>query len=170
MNDTANASVAETLRQLDDAWAALQAFIASVTPEQMTDLTDDAGWTVKDHLIHIVVWQDGILALLDHESRRDRMGLDEVTWRNRDFDAMNAVIQHQHRARSLDDVLSTLERTHQAFRARIAAMSDADLLRPYADFQAGSDNQDPILGWLQADGAEHYLEHIPWMQAITRSA
>ena len=127
-------TVSEFLHHLDDAWAELQAFIASLTPEQITVPTDAAGWTVKGHLMHLVVWEDGINALLEQENRRERMSVDEDLWASRDFDAINAAIQQQHHQRTLNDVLATLQRTHITFRRYVAGMSDADLHRPYSDF------------------------------------
>ncbi len=109
-------TVSEFLHHLDDAWAELQAFIASLTPEQITVPTDAAGWTVKGHLMHLVVWEDGINALLEQENRRERMSVDEDLWASRDFDAINAAIQQQHHQRTLNDVLATLQRTHITFR------------------------------------------------------
>ncbi|MFN8380001.1 MAG: ClbS/DfsB family four-helix bundle protein [Anaerolineae bacterium] len=169
-SDLSQMTVSEFLKRLDAAWGALQTFIESRTAEQLTVPTDAAGWTVKDHLIHLVVWEDGINALLEGEDRRGRMGVDEATWVSRDFDAINSVIQQQNRERSLADVLDALNRTHAIFRQHVAAMSDADLQRPYKDFAPASDNVQPIIGWLEGDSFAHYEEHIPWMQAISDRA
>ncbi len=170
MSEQPEISVVEFLNRLDAGWAELQAFIASLSPQQLTVPADAVGWTVKDHLMHIVAWQDGINALLEGEDRRERMGVDEATWQRRDFDAINAVIQKQHRHRTADDVLQMLRRTHAAFRAHVAAMIDADLQRPYSDFAPTSDNTRPIVGWLEGDGFGHYAEHLPWMRAIVDTA
>jgi hypothetical protein len=113
-----------------------------------------------------VVWEDGINALLEGEDRREHMGVDEATWQSRDYDAINAVIQQRNKDRSLADVLAALQQSHDAFRRHVAAMSDADLQRPYSDFAPASDNAQPIIGWLEGDSFAHYAEHIPWMGAI----
>ena len=164
--DLSQMTVSEFLQHLDAAWDELQAFIASLTPEQLTVPTDAAGWTVKDHLMHLVVWEDGINALLDGKDRREHMGVDEATWQSRDYYAINAVIQQQHKALALADVLAALQQSHNTFRKHVAAMRDADLQRPYRDFASTSENTQPIIGWLEGDSFGHYLEHIPWMQAI----
>ena len=164
--DLSKMTVSEFLQHLDAAWDNLQAFIASLTPEQLAVPTDAAGWTVKDHLMHLVVWEDGINALFEGGDRRERMGVDEATWQSRDYDAINAVIQRQHKDLSLTAVLAALQTSHDAFRRHVAAMSDADLQRPYSDFAPNSDNTRPIIGWLEGDSFGHYEEHLPWMQAI----
>ena len=159
-------SVSEFLRRLDAGWADLQAFLGGLTPEQMTGPADAVGWTVRDHLIHIVVWEDGMNALFEGESRRERMGIPENLWGSDDYDQVNAVIQTSHKGDSLDSVLSELTRVHNAFRAHIAAMSDADLLRPYSSFTPDSTSSNPIVWTLVGNSFGHYEEHLPWMQAI----
>lgn len=166
MNDTDDVSIPEFLSQLDAGWAELQAFIASLTAEQLTVPTDAAGWTVKDHLIHLAVWEDGMNAVLARQSRRERMGIPIELWGGDDYDALNAVIQQKHHADSLESVLATLDRVHAELRGRIAALSTTDMLAPYSDYQPDSTSTNPIVGSLAGNSFGHYEEHIPWMQAI----
>ncbi len=170
MSDQPEVSINEFLSRLDAGWGDLTAFISTLTPEQMTVPTDAAGWTVKDHLIHLAVWEDGMNAVLAHESRVERMGVDEATWNTDDFDAINAQIQQQHRDEPLNDVLATLDRVHADFRGRVSVMSTADLLRPYSDFQPGTDRTNPIVWSLVGNTFGHCEEHIPWMQTIVDGA
>ncbi|MBL8147144.1 MAG: maleylpyruvate isomerase N-terminal domain-containing protein [Anaerolineae bacterium] len=165
-NDLSQITVSEFLQRLDAAWASLQSFLSSLTPGQLSGPTDTAGWTVKDHLVHIIVWEDGINSLLEGGDRRARMGVDEATWAGRDSDAINAAIQQRNRERTPDDVLAALGRTHAAFRNHISGMSDADLQRPYNTLVPTSDDTRPFIGWLEGDSFGHYTEHLPWMQAI----
>jgi hypothetical protein len=165
-HDQAEVSVPEFLRRLDAGWADLQAFLNTLTPEQMTKPTDVAGWTVKDHLIHIAVWEDGMNAALAREPRRERMGVPVVLWGGDDYDAINAIIQQRHQDDSLESVLAELVRVHNEFRSRIAALSTDDLLAPYSAYQPESTSTNPIVGSLAGNSFGHYEEHIPWMQAI----
>lgn len=170
MDPLTDATVPEFLRRLDAAWADLEADLAGYTAHQMTVPTDAAGWTVKDHAAHLVVWLDGMNAVLTGQPRLPRMGLDDATWQSGDGDAINEAIRRRHRDRPLADVLADLRRVHAEFRGRVAAMADADLVRPYADFQPGSPIADPILGRLVGNSFEHYAEHRPWMRAIAEMA
>ena len=68
MADNPDVSTAELLSRTKLGWDSLQAYIKSLTPEQLTVPTDPAGWTVKDHLIHLAVWEDGIVAVLPVEA------------------------------------------------------------------------------------------------------
>lgn len=161
-------TIANMTRHINDGWAELQAFIATLTPAQMTEAMDAAGWTVKDHLIHLAVWQDGITALLKGEPRLGTMGVDEATW-EQGHDAVNALIQSQHRAMPLNDVLATLERSHDSIITTLATMRDDDLMLPYEHFDATQTREYPIFAYIVGNSFEHYREHIPWMRAIVDS-
>ena len=66
---------AELLEKMRTGWNELLAFIATLTPEQMSTPTDAAGWTMKDHLMHLAVWQEGVYALLEGRDRAAAMGV-----------------------------------------------------------------------------------------------
>ncbi|MFN8450760.1 MAG: ClbS/DfsB family four-helix bundle protein [Anaerolineae bacterium] len=170
MADNPEVSTAELLSRTKRGWDSLQAYIKSLTPEQLTVPTDPAGWTVKDHLIHLAVWEDGIVAVLEGADRLERMGVTPETWATDDFDIINAVIQQRHRDMSLDAVLQTLADVHQRLVARIAALSDADLLRPYKYFAPASTSEGAIIWSIVGNSYGHYAEHIPWMDTIVYGA
>ena len=164
-NDSDEITTANLLGRIGHGWDSLQGYIATLSREQLAGPADDAGWTVKDHLIHMAVWEDGIAALLGGNSRLEAMGIDQATW-EQGADAVNDVIFARYRAMELDDVLSHCQQTHQRLVDRITAMSDADLLRPYSDFQPGPASAQPILGWIVGNSFGHYAEHRPWIEAI----
>ncbi|KPL85324.1 ClbS/DfsB family four-helix bundle protein [Herpetosiphon geysericola] len=146
-------------------WQELQTFLAGLSPEQMTSPSDAAGWTIKDHAIHIALWEKSILGLLNSESRWGSIDIDEAVWQQ-GFETVNQVLYQRHRDLPLAEVYATLAANHEALVARIAQLSDQDLLRPHREFQAGSTNDEPIIGWIVGDTCDHYAEHLPWMQAI----
>lgn len=164
MSDTP--SKPELMEKIDQGWRDLQAFIASLTPEQMTKPTDAAGWTVKDHLMHLAVWEGGMAELLHRRPRWEYMGLPTESWQNRDFDAMNAVIQQVHKDKSLDEVLQALESEHRRMLDTLQPLADADLQRPYNSYLPDSTRTDAVIAWVVGDTYEHYAQHIPWMRAI----
>lgn len=157
---------AELLQHMQQGWNDFNAYLKTLTPEQLTRPTDAAGWTAKDHIMHIVVWEDGIDALLSGTSRRERMGLDQATWDSRDFDQMNAVIQQCHKDKSLAEVMQTFQTVHQRLIAKIETLTDADLQRPYKHYQSDSTADKPVIGWVKGNTYEHYAEHRPWIAAI----
>lgn len=88
------------LKKTRASWDTLNAYVATLTEAQLTQATDAAGWTVKDHLMHLAVWEDGVWAMLNHQNRREQMGVDEKAWQSWDFDAINASIQRAHKDKS----------------------------------------------------------------------
>jgi hypothetical protein len=168
MSDPDNALVndVEFMHRLDAGWAGLWDFLGTLTPEQMTSPADAAGWTVKDHLMHLAVWEDGMNAVLAGEPRIDRMRVAESTWDAGDFDAINAEIRVNSLGLRIEEVLAELRRVHEEFRGRAAELSTDDLLRPYSSYQASSTSEDAVVWRLAGNTFGHYEEHIPWMQAI----
>ena len=161
---------AELLGKTKSGWDMLNAYIATLSEAQLTQLTDTAGWSVKDHLLHMAVWEDGIWALLNKQSRAAQMGLEGDIWRKGGIDRANAIIHQQHAADSLDDVEQKRHAIHDRLMQQIAAMSDEDLLRPYAYYQAhASSETHPVIDAVIGDTFEHYEQHIPWIKAIVES-
>lgn len=153
------------IHYISKGWDALHTYLNTLGEEQITGPVDDAGWTVKDHMIHLAVWEDGLLAVLNGESKREAMGVDEATW-EAGLDPINAAIQQRLRDVPLDEVRSTMRRSHERIVAKISAMSDEDLMRPYSHYQPHIDDDRPIYGWIVGNTFGHYEEHIPWIQAI----
>lgn len=157
---------AKLLEKTHASWDRLNTYIATLNEQQRTQLTDAAGWTVKDHLIHLAVWEDGVWALLNKQNRAAAMGVDVETWKRWDFDEINAVIQGQHKDESWATVEAKRHASHQRFVEQIEAISEADLARPVKDFQANSTSNTPVIEVVMGDAFSHYDEHLPWIKAI----
>lgn len=160
----------ELLNEIEGGWGKLQAFIAALSDEQLSVPAAAAGWTVKDHLIHLAVWESSAAALLRRQPRWEAMGIGQEMWDTRDVDQVNAAIQRQHKDRSLADVLGTLRGGHEQLVAQLQALADEDLRRTYAYYQPGYEGEAPIINWVRGNTFEHYADHIPWMRAIVEPA
>lgn len=166
MSDEIQVTPAELVRRMQQGWDEFQAYLKTLTVEQMTLPTDAAGWTVKDHLMHLAVWEDGIYALLRRQSRPERMGLDAKTWESGDYDRMNAVIQQRHHDKSLEDVLNSFQESHRRLVDHLQTLADADLMRPYRDYAPNSTTDRPVYAYIVGNTYGHYEEHLPWIDAI----
>ena len=131
----------------------------------MTVPQDAGGWTIKDHIMHLAVWLDGVTALLNHQSRVAAMGIDEALW-DQGYDAVNAVSQQQHKDRLLDDVLNSFKASHHRLLSRVESLSEAELSLPYSHYAPGSSIQGPVYARVMGNTFEHYDEHLPWILAI----
>lgn len=156
----------ELISRMQKGWDEFQTYLKTLTPEQMTGPTDAAGWTVKDHVIHLATWEDGICGLLHKQPRYEQMGLDKALWDSEDIDAINADIQQRNKDKPLDEVMGTFQETHERLIEKIQSMTTKDLLRPYRFYQEDSTAEKPVFGWIVGNTYEHYAEHKPWIAAI----
>lgn len=166
MSDQMEVSTQEMLRRMEQGWNNFQAYLNTLSDEQMTTLTDKVGWTVKDHLTHLAVWEDGMEALFKGQSRPERMGLDKATLASHDYDKMNDIIRLQHKDKSLAQVRQMLNDAHQRLVAAVSQLSDSDLLRPYSSFDPSSTSNNPVWPSIVGNSYEHYVEHQEWIQTL----
>ena len=167
MSDSTPTTTAEILSRLDRVWEALEGTVSRLTPAQLTDVRDLAGWAVKDHLMHVAAWEDAFLARLAGRPTHEALGLDEATLAQ-DEDTQNAVIFARHRPRPLAEILDAVRASHRAARARLAALGNravagtvAEVLPPGAE----SDGS-PAAAWIAGNTWEHYAAHHNWIRAL----
>jgi hypothetical protein len=163
----------EFLEQLQQSWAELQQTLDGYSEEQMTQRTDDVGWSVKDHLGHLVSWERGIIALLRRRPRWEAMGVDLATATTRlspeTEDELNQIMRDAAGSLSLADVRDQLNETHDELADLVDSMDGAELLRGYSHFapdEPGVETGRPVLGWVDGNSNAHYREHLPWIRAI----
>jgi uncharacterized protein (TIGR03083 family) len=168
MDDENNLTKAELLARIVAGWETFQAYVKTLTEQQLITPTDAAGWTAKDHIAHLVVWEDSINALLNKQSRPGQMGIDPDTWAGRDFDKINAIIQRRERDKPLAEVMQWFEAVHTRLMAKLQTLAEEDLHRPYNYYQPDSTVDRPAVGWIVGDTYAHYAEHQPWIDAIVK--
>ena len=169
MADEQILSKAELTAKIQKGWDDFHAYLKTLNEAQMTTLTDAVGWTVKDHIGHLIAWEDGVYATLTKRPRREYMGVDRETWKSGDFDKINAVIRPHYAQKSLAEVLAEFEIVHKRLLAQIEQLSDEDLRKPFNTFQPGSSNEAPVIGSISGNTYEHYAEHTPWIAGIVAS-
>jgi hypothetical protein len=153
---TTSAETATTiLARFESAWGDLDKTVAGLSERELTAIRDPAGWAVKDHLMHLAVWDCALLGQLDGRPRHQALGLDPSTEGSEDWDAMNAAIFTATRDRSLADVQEALRATQAAMRAHLAALASG----------GGATGAEGYLN--AAPGyADHYDEHHGWIREL----
>lgn len=164
---TADATVVDEVARIDAAFAELEAVMAALPPDA-TERRDGDGWSLADHLTHLAAWDRGVIALLRGEPRHAAIGLTEEEWRSGDEALMNVRIAEANRGVPLDEAWTRLQATVRELRATLAGLSDADLQRPYGEFQPNDSpfNPLPVRRWVRSAGEVHLRGHLPAIRAL----
>lgn len=162
----------ELLSDMERDWTALNTALDHLTETQITSPTDAQGWTVKDHLMHLVAWEQSVVDLLQGRPRHVALGVDEALYLAGDEDAINAAIQLRQVAVPLIEALARLHQTHQQLLAALQPLSDADLhlsYRHYLPDEPADGDGPPAIDVIANNSARHFAEHLPWIEALTNS-
>ena len=160
-------TTADLLSLVDHSWVTLEGAVARLTPEQLTDVRDPAGWAVKDHLMHVAAWESYLLARLTGQPPHEAMGVDEAMLA-KDEDTQNAAIFALHRHRPLGDVLEAVRASHRATRARLATLGDRAVAGSVSDVvpPGGDKDERPAAAWIAGNTWEHYNAHLEWIREL----
>ncbi|MGC4108139.1 MAG: maleylpyruvate isomerase N-terminal domain-containing protein [Thermomicrobiales bacterium] len=163
----------DLLEANERAGTALHDLIARHTEPDLITASDLAGWTSKDHLIHLAVWERGVMhALRDGWPEWQGAGVSEQVYVARyddDFFSINELIRRQHVDWTLDDVLAELQRVHEAMQETIRQLGEEGLRRPVGDFR-GDDTDFPVIDWISGDAWDHYDKHRGYIAVILGEA
>src|SRR5690242_16924292 len=95
---------AQLLEAIQREWQSFNAYLDTLSEQQLTQPTDAASWTAKDHIAHLWVWEDGMNAFLQKRPRHEAMGIPQDVWVSGDFDKINAIIQQRYQGMLLAEV------------------------------------------------------------------
>lgn len=168
MSEQASLSKEELLQKMQAGWERLQTFVAEYSDEQLTGPTDAAGWSAKDHLMHLAVWAASMVGVLNGKPRREVMQIEREDWVTlaETYDVVNGILQQRYKDLTLDEVHKEVKLRHDELVARTEAMSTEELHMPYNHYQPGSKSETPIFEYISGNSFDHYDEHIPWMRAL----
>ncbi len=156
----------ELLENIDRSWRGLQAAAGRYRDEQF-EVRDLAGWSAKDHLAHVAMWERSTLELLrDGRSQYVTLGIERELVESREetkFEKINAILH----ARSADWSLSRVKTddVHRALIALLDSMPAEELARPWSALEPGT-HETPILLTLDQDCTGHYDEHRLWIEEL----
>jgi hypothetical protein len=168
MSDAQSTLKTQLLGEIEGSWEALQAFLAGLTAEQMISRRDAAGWAVKDHLAHLVAWEQSIVGLFQGVPRHQGLGVEQELFDSGDFEAMNAAIHEERKHTSLGQVLAELEDTHGQLLALVKPLADKDLGRPAAEYFQGASpwEERRVADLIRDNTADHFREHLGWITTL----
>lgn len=171
---------AELLAAIEQSWSRFEAALEHLSEDQLLVPTDAQGWTVKDHLVHISVWERSMVFFLQRKPRHEALGVDQQLYVQGGDDAINALIVEQHKHLALAEVLAVLRATHRKLLVLLEPLSDADLHRPYRFYQPDEpgdryywDEQPdgpPAIALLYGNAARHVADHTAWIELLVDKA
>src|SRR2546428_10267234 len=113
---------ADLLERVSQSWAALQQTIEGLSEEQFTKVRDEVGWSSQDHLAHLSIWEEALVAMVKGHPYYELFGLDRGQYEQIETtDQLNAIIHQRFHASTCSDVLAMCQRSHQQI---IAVLSE----------------------------------------------
>lgn len=157
------------LQHIERDWKTLQAFIAQLTPNQLTEIRNADGWALKDHIAHLSAWEQSVIAFLTGTPRHEGLGVPEAVYLSEDLNQINAAIFTTHRDDPLDDVLARFKAAHTKLWSLLIPLDDTALSLPYIHYlpdEPGEDREPPAINIIYGNTAHHFRTHQAWMEAI----
>jgi hypothetical protein len=112
----------ETLRHVDDAFAAFRALAARFPSERMDERIGPDGWTRKQMLEHVAAWHD-----LTADRVVQMINTGQSAPLDRDTDGFNAAVARQAVGKTSGEVLKDIDATFNRLRRQLARVTDAQL-------------------------------------------
>jgi len=155
-------------KAVDEAWAELQAFLGSLTEEDASR-QDNNGWTVRDHATHMALWEDSVAVLFRGGQRHEALGIEEAFFKEATFDQINAIVKERYSHLQLGEAVAQLTQVHHALMAEVRALSEAQLAATVRAFfpQAPREDDRRMIDFIYWNTADHFTEHLTWMQSLT---
>ena len=172
MSDEVIATKEALLAAIDEAWPRLNESLDRLATEDFTAHQDAEGWTVKDHVVHLAAWERSVVFLLGGRPRHAGLGVSEPLYLSGGEDAINRAVTQANKHISVASALEQLRTVHGEMMVRLASLDDAALQRRYRFYlpdEPGEGDGPPVLGVIYSNTANHYAEHLPWIEAIVAS-
>jgi hypothetical protein len=148
-------TVAELVELISRERAALEQAVAGMSDDAF--VATAGGWSAKDHLAHVAVWERRLVGELQGDPAAERFGYDEAALDALSLDDLNAALIARHRDDSPPAVHAEFRASGEALFAALAALRDDDLSRPVRPDDPNVDTLVELIGW---DTFEHYPEHV----------
>jgi hypothetical protein len=169
MGDSTISTLTELTDAIQSARAELESFLAGLH-EKDASMKDANGWTVRDHVTHIAVWEDSVAVLFRGGKRHQALGIDEALYAEASFDEINDVIKRAQERLTLGQAVELMQRVHEALMDDVRRLSDAELGTTvrYRFQNAPQSDKRRVIDFISENTAAHYEEHLPWMREIVK--
>lgn len=160
-------SIPELVIAIERAWRPYEEYIRGLTPEELEGPTDEAGWTVKDHITHVAAWEGGIRSLLQGEPRHEGMGISEDDLALDDEDAINERIRQAHAGIPAEEIVEESVLRHEGFIMELEALPDEAVYRKRSEFTKQDDPDGMFFGeWAWNNSGAHFRSHLKYIRRL----
>jgi hypothetical protein len=139
---------------------AFEAVLTGLDATALMAVDPPDAWSIKDHLMHLVAWEEVLLGTLAEEAEHLTLGLEESVASTINVDDLNALFYRRNRDLPLPTVLERFASVHQKVLAAVARLSDEDLAKPG---QPDDPELTRCVDKIRWNTYEHYLEHRGWL-------
>ena len=115
---------------------------------------NDAGWSIKDVLTHLVAWQQRVLEWYAAGKSGETPAIPDAEHTWRDIQSLNDRIFRSNRRKPLQRVLDEFEAVHKETIQQINAMSDQELTT--LEFYSWTGKSWTLSDYLRAQTASHF--------------
>jgi hypothetical protein len=165
---------AELIDQVERLWDELDETMAALNDDQVTIAGPD-GWSIKDHITHLLGWEQSLVALLEGKDRLVAMGLPDTSIRQAlieapEFEGINEHLRALHEDRGPREAMELLHRANTEVRAALARLTDADLQGPVSRVHAGnagSFKDRPLIDLIVDNTCNHISEHLGLIRKLS---
>lgn len=160
-------SIPELVIAIERAWRPYEAYIRDLPPEELGGPTDEAGWTVKDHITHVAAWEGGIRAVLQGEPQHEGMGISEDDLALDDTALVNERIRQAHADIPAEEVVEEAVLRHEGFIMEVEALPAEAVYRKRSELTHQEDPAGMFFGeWAWLDSGVHYRNHFAYIRRI----
>lgn len=162
-------SVPELKAKIEERRNALLELVDNLPAADRDEIRDPAGWSAKDHVAHLAMWERSMVYLLTGRSRHDGLGIDQETYLSHDYDVTNDAIYRQHRDRDWSSVRANFDQVHGELLEVIERLGWDELQNTYSHFapdEPGEERGYPVVYYVAGNTYQHYDEHRTWIEEL----
>ena len=148
----------ELLGRIRREWGLLERTVSDLSEAELGKTGAD-GWSIKDHLVHLTVWQRWLLEHhLGGKPAHEVMEIDPESADDFEVDQINEILWQRYHDRDAATVWADLRAAYDQVLIVLGKLPFEEMMLPrYAD----QPEKGPVLRWIVADTYEHYEEHLP---------
>ncbi len=120
----------QLLTQMQTEHKALEAFLATLTPEQLTRTHPVLERSIKDVLMHLYAWEQLCLGWYRAGRAGHNPPLPAEGFKWNQIPALNEYLYEQHRDRPLAEVMDCFMTSYRQIRETVEAISEEELFTP----------------------------------------